>query len=257
MEVLLDSSFILSCIRKRIDFLPELEGMGFKPVMPREVFQELRDLRRRSKPDEKTVIDVALEMFEKKRLKKTSLGDAKTVDSGLIEKGKEEAEFIIEEAKKDALRLRSIIEGEAKEQADKIVAGGKIDSEKLKEKSSKDIQAQSVELASKMISELLIEADKIALQYQFTNEIIEEIAHLPKEQFNIKSQDIKVTSSFPLLDRQREELKKVLTEKLGSAPEIKEQIDAKLIGGLIVEIGGMVIDGTLKNKLQRIIPYLK
>ncbi|MDO8661737.1 MAG: ATP synthase F1 subunit delta [Candidatus Omnitrophota bacterium] len=182
---------------------------------------------------------------------------AKEESHAQIEKGKEEAELIVEEAKKDALRLRSALEEEAKAQADKIVAGGKIDAEKLKEKCSQDIQAQSVELASRMISELLIEADKIALQYQFTNEIIEEIARLPKEQFNVQSKDIKVTSSFPLLDRQREELKKALTEKLGSAPEIKEQIDARLIGGLIVEIGGMVIDGTLRNKLQRIIPYLK
>ena len=182
---------------------------------------------------------------------------AKEESQAQIEKGKEEAGLIVEEAKKDALQARSAIEEEAKGQAERIVAAGKIELEKLKEKMFKDIQVQSVELASRMISELLIEADKLALQSQFTNEIIEEIARLPQEQFSVKSKDIKVTSSFPLLDRQRDELKKALAQKLGNAPEIKEQIDSKLIGGLIVEIGGMVIDGTLKNKLQRIIPYLK
>ncbi len=209
----------------------------------------------------KTALERLNTLHEENLAKEEELNEelkrAKEESQAQIERGKVEAELIVEEAKKDALRARSAIEEEAKAQAEKIVAGGKIESEKLKEKCSKDIQAQSVELASKMISELLIEADKIALQYQFTNEIIEEISRLPKEQFHIKSKDIKVTSSFPLLDRQREELKKVLTEKLGGAPEIKEQIDSKLIGGLIVEIGGMVIDGTLKNKLQRIIPYLK
>lgn len=182
---------------------------------------------------------------------------AKEESQAEIERGKQEAELIIDEAKKEAVRTRLALEEEAKAQAAKIVAGGHTEAEKLKEKMSKDIQGASVELASKMISELLIEADKIALQYQFTNEIIEEISRLPKEQFNVQSKEIKVISSFPLLARQEEELKKALGDKLGGEPEIKKRIDAGLIGGLIIEIGGMVIDGTLKNKLQRIIPYLK
>jgi len=182
---------------------------------------------------------------------------AKEESQAEIEKGKEEAEVIIEDSKKEATRIRLTLEEEAKAQAAKIVAMGKVDAEKMKESVSKDIQGQSVELASRMISELLIEADKVALQYQFANEIIAEIARLPKEQFNVQAKDIKVTSSYPLLDRQRDELQKVLGEKLEGAFKIKEQIDPKLIGGLILDIGGMVIDGTLKNKLQRIIPYLK
>ena len=48
----------------------------------------------------------------------------------------------------------------------------------------------------------------------------------------------------------------MLAEKLGFAPNLEEAIKEELIGGLILEIGGLVIDGTLKNKLQRIIPYL-
>ena len=174
-----------------------------------------------------------------------------------IERGKVEAERIIEDGKKEAARMRLSLEEEAKAQAAKIVAMGKVEAEKMKESLVKDMQGQSVELASRMISELLIDADKVALQYQFANEIIEEISRLPKEQFSVQSKEIKVTSSYPLLERQREELKKVLSVKLGRAPEIKEEIDPKLIGGLILNIGGMVIDGTLKNKLQRIIPYLK
>jgi ATP synthase F1 delta subunit len=182
---------------------------------------------------------------------------AKEESQAEIEKGKKEAEIIIEESKVEARRIRLGLEEEAKAQASKIVAMGKAEAEKMKEALSKDIQGQSVELASRMISHLLTEADKVALQYQFANEIIEEISRLPKEQFNVQSKEIKVTSSYPLLDRQRDELRKVLSEKFEGPWEIKEQIDSKLIGGLILDMGGMVIDGTLKNKLQRIIPYLK
>ena len=43
MEVLLDTNFIISSLLKKIDFLGELEGMGFKIILPREVLQELKD----------------------------------------------------------------------------------------------------------------------------------------------------------------------------------------------------------------------
>ncbi|MDD5097210.1 MAG: F0F1 ATP synthase subunit delta [Candidatus Omnitrophica bacterium] len=181
---------------------------------------------------------------------------AKEESQAMIDQGKAEAEMIIEETKVEARKLRSELEEEAKVQASKIVAMGRTEAEKMKGTLSKDIQGQSVELASRMIAEMLIDADKVALQYQFVNEIIEEISHLSKEQFNVQSKEIKLISSYPLLDRQRDELKKVLSEKLAGAFEIKEQIDPKLIGGLILDIGGMVIDGTLKNRLQRIIPHL-
>lgn len=188
---------------------------------------------------------------------KEELRRAKEESQAQIQQGKDEAELIIEEAGKDAQRIRMNMEEQAKQQAEKIISDGRFEVEKLKVSVIKDIQAQSVELASRMIAELLTEADKIALQYEFANGIIEEISRLPKEQFNAQGNQVKVVSSFLLLDRQRDALKRVLAEKIGKEIELNEQIDPKLIGGLTVELGGMVIDGTLKNKLQRIIPHLK
>lgn len=183
---------------------------------------------------------------------------AKEESQAQIEQGKIEAEQIIAQANKEALRIRLKIEEQAKEQAEKIIADGCVEVEKLKAGVIKDIQAQSIELASTLIAQLLTETDKIALQYEFANGIIEEISRLPKEQFNAQSnQAAKVTSSFILLDRQRDEIKRLLAAKTGKEIILKEEIDANLIGGLILELGGMVIDGTLKNKLQRIILHRK
>ncbi len=89
MQVLLDSSFIISCVRERIDFLTQLQEQGFIPVVPREVLQEMKDLRLRNgvSHEDRIAIDVAFEMFEKEKVKKTSIGSGK-VDEGLIKKGK-------------------------------------------------------------------------------------------------------------------------------------------------------------------------
>ena len=64
-----------------------------------------------------------------------------------------------------------------------------------------------------------------------------------------------MSSSQSLRKDQKENLQQVLKEKTGTEMIFEEILKKDLIGGLIVEIGGLVIDGTLKNKLQRILPY--
>lgn len=90
MEVLLDSSFIISCLKKNIDFITQLEEQGFTVKLPHEVFEELKDLRLKSARAEREAIAVALVLFESKGIKKMKLGKMK-VDDGLIEKGKQGA----------------------------------------------------------------------------------------------------------------------------------------------------------------------
>jgi len=88
MEVLLDSNFIISSIKKKIDFISELEAMGFKIILPRGVFQELKDLRLKVQHSDKSAIDIALKLFESKKIKKATIGNL-NVDKGLIEKGRQ------------------------------------------------------------------------------------------------------------------------------------------------------------------------
>lgn len=88
MEVLLDSSFIVSCLKKHIDFIEQLEAQGFTVKVPHEVFEELRDLRLKSRRVERDAIDIALALFESRGVKKMKLGKRR-VDEGLIEKGKQ------------------------------------------------------------------------------------------------------------------------------------------------------------------------
>lgn len=209
----------------------------------------------------KSALDRLNTLHEENLTKEEELNEelrrAKEESRAQIQQGKLEAEQIIEEAGKEAQRTHMDMEEQAKLQAEKIIVNGRLDAEKFKTSLIKDIQAQSIELASKMIAELLTETDKIALQYEFVNGIIQEISLLPKEQFNMQGNQVKVISSFPLLDRQRDEIKRVLAQKTGKEIELNQQLDPCLIGGLIVDLNGMIIDGTLKNKLQRIISQLK
>ena len=88
MEVVLDSSFIVSCVKRKIDFVSELRALGFKVMLPREVMQEIKDLKLKTKArEDKLAVELALQILnENKDVKKMTIGHGK-VDDELIKFG--------------------------------------------------------------------------------------------------------------------------------------------------------------------------
>mgnify|MGYP001585621188 CR=1 FL=1 len=83
-QVILDTSFIITCVRQKIDFFEEIKFMGMEILIPREVIEELK------KKQAKT----ALKLIEKSSFKETSLR-TKNVDNGIIKVAKENPEMIV------------------------------------------------------------------------------------------------------------------------------------------------------------------
>ena len=90
MEVLLDTNFVIACVKNKIDFIEELRLLGFRVLVPREVIEELKDLRLQVTHDSRVAIDLAIVILLSKGLEKVRLGKQK-VDEGLIAKGKKGA----------------------------------------------------------------------------------------------------------------------------------------------------------------------
>ncbi|CAN5664781.1 hypothetical protein BH24ACT15_BH24ACT15_29390 [soil metagenome] len=61
-----------------------------------------------------------------------------------------------------------------------------------------------------------------------------------------------VRTAKPLSDTQREELKAALAERVGHPVELKVVVDPELVGGLVVQIGETVIDGSIAKRLTDI-----
>ena len=63
---------------------------------------------------------------------------------------------------------------------------------------------------------------------------------------------IEVTSARPLTDENRAQLTARLEEALGRRVLLEGRVDEALIGGARIEMGGRVIDGTLRARLGRL-----
>ena len=174
-----------------------------------------------------------------------------------MERARQEAKKIVDDAKKEAGVLRVEIEEAAKQERDRIIAVGKEELERLKGDIASGFETQALNLAIDMIKYTFTDKSKESLQRHFTDEIIDEIGLIEKERFSAKTDKAIVLSSFPLTEEEKIRLKNTLSKKIGFEITIEEQISLELITGIIIKMDEFIIDGSLKNKLAKVIPYLK
>jgi F-type H+-transporting ATPase subunit delta len=62
--------------------------------------------------------------------------------------------------------------------------------------------------------------------------------------------DVTVTSAGPVSDRQKDEISTALRERLGRDVNVEVEIDETLIGGAVIRAGDVVIDGSLRARLE-------
>lgn len=86
-------------------------------------------------------------------------------------------------------------------------------------------------------------------RFRKLQEIRSDFNKLYHESFGIA--EVFVTSAAALSGKQREELKAVLSKKLGKTVELRESVDAALLGGMVVQYGDTRMDNSLRTRMQQ------
>jgi F0F1-type ATP synthase delta subunit len=188
---------------------------------------------------------------------KEELDRLKLVKLAEVEKGRIEARRLMEDAKKQSEALRTKLEDDARQESQKIIAQGKEIVDKMQKNLAASIEMRALNLAIEMIRYTFTEKGLESVQHQLMEELVAEIENLDKERVSVKSGRAKVISSSALTEDEKERIKKTLSSNLGYELIIEETIDPALVTGFIIQIGEFVIDGSLRNKLQKAIPYIK
>ena len=114
-QAILDTSFILTCIKQKIDFFEQIESEGLIIIIPKQVIYELEKIvSSKQKLHFRENAASSLKLLEKSNFKKTDL-KTKHVDAGLIKFAKENPETIIatldRELKKKVHNPKLVIRG--------------------------------------------------------------------------------------------------------------------------------------------------
>jgi rRNA-processing protein FCF1 len=94
-KVILDTNFILTCIKQKIDFFEEIKLMGMQILIPRQVIEEIERIAdSKKKLHFREDAKLSLRLFKKNIFKKIDL-KKRYVDKALIKFAKENPEFIV------------------------------------------------------------------------------------------------------------------------------------------------------------------
>jgi F-type H+-transporting ATPase subunit delta len=92
---------------------------------------------------------------------------------------------------------------------------------------------------------------KLLLEYRRIGVLPEIAVHFEALKADIENVvDVTVTSASPISKKQQDTISKALRERLGRDVNIETEIDENLIGGAVIKAGDVVIDGSLRARLE-------
>jgi|SRR3989344_1400571 len=97
-KVLLDTNFILTCVKQKIDFFEDLQLRGFSIIIPLEVIKELKKIAESKKKirfKEAAELSLKLLKINENLFKKIDLGGKKTTDKLIIDYSREHPDIAV------------------------------------------------------------------------------------------------------------------------------------------------------------------
>jgi len=173
-----------------------------------------------------------------------------------VEKGKEEAAKIKEIAKEGMNRLKEEITVKAKEEAEALIASGKKEAEEYKELAKQDLDKKAIKISLELVKSTFSSQAVESLHAQFIDEIIAVIDKLDDPRLKIHTDEVKISAAFPINEKQKAALLSTLNHKTGRQLHLEIKTDESIIAGLIINLGELILDASLQNRLRRALEHL-
>jgi ATP synthase F1 delta subunit len=179
------------------------------------------------------------------------LEETKLKSQEIINKAQEEAEKLKTQIIKEAESERDKIIGQARTQSTEIIQQADKSRQSLLQEVEERIDKEAINKACQLIQDTLPEQFKQNVHLHWVEELIEDgFSSLERLRIPQDLQEVKITSAFSLNTEQRKNLIKKLKDVFGREVNLKEEVDPKVVAGLIISMGSLVLDGSLRNKIK-------
>jgi len=179
-----------------------------------------------------------------------------------LQEAKLESESILKIAQEEVEKLKTQTIKEAESERDKIIGQARLQSTEIIQQADKSRQSllseieertdkEAINKACQLLQDTLPEQFRKDAHLHWVEELIENgFSNLERLRIQEDLQEVKVTSAFSLSAEQRKNLFKKIKDVFGREVTLKEEVDPKVVAGLIISIGSLVLDGSLKNKIK-------
>lgn len=162
-----------------------------------------------------------------------------------------------EEAKKQSGEEKNKLLEKAREEGGRILEAAKTRAEKVNQEIEKEVQDRSVDLALKIVVKALSKTMKGALHEGLVEELLHEVEGMEMGHVPDETREVEIIQSHSLSPDRKKKIKEILEKKLGREVELKETFKQDMVGGLSLNLGSLVLDGSLENVLKDVARELK
>jgi F0F1-type ATP synthase membrane subunit b/b' len=178
------------------------------------------------------------------------------------EEAKQKAEEIIRQAQDEAEKSKLELIKAAEAEKEAILQQARAKAEEMVDQAEKSCHAMISEINERiakeakskavgLIHDVLPDKVKQSVHNEWVDRLIANgFNHLHNIGIPDNVSEVLVVSAFPLTATQRQELIQKLSSVFNRAVTLREEVEPKLIAGLIITIASLVFDGTLKNKIM-------
>lgn len=155
-----------------------------------------------------------------------------------------------DDAKREAASMKEQAAASAKADGQKILDQAHKDVDKMKEQLALQTEEKAVEYGGKVFKLVFSDLMTEELDRMFIAELIEALGEIEKGSITVESGEAEITTAHPLSEEQKSQIEEVLSSNIHEGTTITEQSDEALMGGLILKMGSLEIDGSLRNRYE-------
>lgn len=197
------------------------------------------------------------ESLEKEEILNKELERVRVQSESEIARSKEEAKRIIENAHHSVEKITLEASERAEQQAKKTIVEALEKAKKVEAEMMASAEEKAVGLAQELIACAFSTKGQELLHAQLIDDLIEELKKVDKTRLIVKVDTVEVLTPLQLSPQEEAKIKEILVSKLGFEFKIVQSIEASLIVGMVIKLGGLVIDGSLKNKMAKAMNALR
>ena len=169
-----------------------------------------------------------------------------------IKTAEEQAESLVSAAKDEIKTMRDDERGKAKEEARRIIGSALSEKENVLKDFQKNIRMKAIEVSEGILRNIFLDEELAGLRQKVTKTRIHEF---------LKSKDIislfkeykeaEIVTVDPLDRKDKENMEEDINKLSGSKIDIKFSEDKEILGGIVIKVGGKIIDGGLYNRIAK------
>lgn len=174
-----------------------------------------------------------------------------------LNKAKEDAEKLKQEAVKQTTAMNEEMVRQARQQSEAITKQAHEAAQAMMKEMDENIQNAALEQSHRIVQQLL----EGNLSEESHRHWVEELFKngfdgLGRMNIATDLKIVEVVSAYPLTPDQKSSVQKRVKEKIKKDVPLHETVDPTLVAGLKMTLGSVVIDGTLKFKIQEMVRHV-